>query len=120
MIAQSISEETSHGLEILFKGTRHWDPRVIESSLKALKNVLDCVEIDRERIFRKRWIQYFVEFVSLDYYTPKIVETAIILLARCCEEYNAPNIDYQTIIAKTGVINQLFAILLSSGLPKVS
>ena len=120
MIARSMSYGEGNGLKILFEGTQHKDPRVVEASLKAIKNVLDCVEISRELIFKERWIHLLIGFISLDHYSPKIVEMAIKLVARCCEEHNVPNIGYQKIIAKTGIINQLVGLLLFSGMANVS
>jgi hypothetical protein len=120
MVAQSMSYGEGNGLKVLFEGTQHRDPRVVEASLKAIKNVLDCMEISREPIFREHRINLLVEFISLDRYAPKIVEMAIKLVSRCCEEHNLPNINYQKAIAKTGVINHLISLLLFSGIPEVS
>jgi hypothetical protein len=115
-----MSDEAGRGLGVLLEGSRHPDVRVVEASLKALKNILDCADVSREPIFRKGWIQLLVDFVSPDRYPPKIVETAIILVARCCEEHGVPNMHYQKVVSRNGLINQLFDILSRSEIPAVS
>jgi hypothetical protein len=108
-----------HCFEALFSSIQHSNLQVVETSLKALRNMLYCGEFNRKPIFQEGWLKELVKRISLKQYTPKIVEFATISIARCCEEQDLPNMQYQQAIAEIGTIDQLID-LLDSNLPRVS